>query len=446
MPVPRIPEVDSRGGREDVLAVEPDHDRGTRVELVGRRPGDSTRSRRIDAPAHFLQNPTMKNVRSVKLAVLGALASLALVTACKSSGSNGGGGGGGKVAVTVRFKNGAGGPSTFAPFAPAAASSLVDGQWFFSPDQAVVRFQSLTLSNGTDLTTADLGSACAVTFNRAQGSGSTALDCPILINNGTYSKMTICFSATVDLLIDDPAVGLFTDPASATMLSTTAPVGGAALVPYVVPGSDPCFQIALPQPVVVTDSSADISIIGDMNKTGLLQVTGGVPSFSTASFRPVAIAAVPGSSGFAEFYDDAAVFQPNVHPVAAGSGGNFLHVFYQSPTAPVVASVNGLCPFTNRPDSAYAYGRQAAAALDFSSGAYLGLDAAAKLAWAIPSDDTWASVQTYVMDRVATLGSSSTLVCSDGTEIVPSSGDTYASGAPTLPSTTQTTTLYLHAR
>lgn len=109
--------------------------------------------------------------------------------------------------------------------------------------------------------------------------------------------------------------------------------------------------------------------------------------------------------------------------------------------------VNNLCPSTgSRPDSAYAAGRSAQEAIGFFSGAYLGLDPAGDLAWAIPADEAWTSANTYVMDRVTTLGSSGTAVCGDGPEIVPTSGDTYASGAPSIPSPARTTTIYLHAR
>ena len=70
----------------------------------------------------------------------------------------------------------------------------------------------------------------------------------------------------------------------------------------------------------------------------------------------------------------------------------------------------------------------------FRAGGYLGLDSGGTLCWALPADYTYASyVKLCEMPVVATVGQTTTLSCQHMTTVpAPVSGDTYASGCPTI--------------
>ena len=70
----------------------------------------------------------------------------------------------------------------------------------------------------------------------------------------------------------------------------------------------------------------------------------------------------------------------------------------------------------------------------FRAGGYLGVDAAGTICWATPVDATYAQYREICeMQTVTTIGGTTTLRCQTVTTApAPTSGDTYASGCPTI--------------
>ena len=147
-----------------------------------------------------------------------------------------------KVAGSMHFILG-GTPATVVP-APAlspsggkgALAALVAGvEYIVSPRKAKITFTSVQFTTATgdgsgETTLAD----CTVTYDRSLASGSTILDCPFTAPVGDITSMQLFYSTTVQLLVSDATVGIYSDPSSPTLYSTTAPAGGAAFVPLTI--------------------------------------------------------------------------------------------------------------------------------------------------------------------------------------------------------------------
>ncbi len=339
--------------------------------------------------------------------------------------------GGGGSKVNARFIKG----GTAARTSSAATGPRTGVDWMLSPDQGKVTFNNITFkTNGGSSEKVTLTN-CTVTYDRKAATGASLLDCPMTVAPGTYTQMSICFSATAQVLISDASVPLYTDPSATTFLTATPPVGGAGFVNYTAgaTGGDPCFGIPLPNPLVVAASgTATISIITDMTRTIPASLNGGTYSFvSTVGNRPIEIVGVPGSGGSSEYYSDSGSFVRN-----GPTGEKFTRVYYDSAGSPV--AVGGLSVCSNDgPSYAYAFSPTAANALSFDSGIYLGLDSSKVLAWAIPLTSDKAKGSVFTMPRATTLGAPSTINCQSNVTPIPppTSGDTYSSGAPAIGST-----------
>src|ERR1043165_2604988 len=118
-------------------------------------------------------------------------------------------------------------PTTTPPIATARLApppAVTDGNWVVSPDKVKATLVSISYteapSGGGPGDNAMLTS-CQFEYTRSANANASLLDCPFDIAPGTYKGFGISISTTYELLIDDATNGLYTDPASATLLATT---------------------------------------------------------------------------------------------------------------------------------------------------------------------------------------------------------------------------------
>ena len=149
-------------------------------------------------------------------------------------------------------------------FPTPESAPAIDGKWVVTPNQVKVTFTAITLDgpSGGETVTVD---NCEVTFDFATASLSQLLTCLIEVPAGTYTRIGYIAEETTQVLIDDDINGLYTDPASATLLSTTEPAGGAQFVPLTSSLGTLGGSFFLASSVEITEgANIDINIIGDL--------------------------------------------------------------------------------------------------------------------------------------------------------------------------------------
>ena len=301
--------------------------------------------------------------------------------------------------------------------------------------------QSVTLSN------------CTPTYKISDASLSQILDCPFQIAAGTYVSMGIGVSTTFQVLVDDATNGLYTDPASSTGLSSTAPSGGAQFVSVTVAGPGGMGNVLsqetfFPQPVTLTATGSvggdggapgvTVDVVQDMIHTLFVNVTGGTPTFDTSLPLP-AVQMIPSveGAGHVEFSTSTGVAGDTTLPGPTDDDGSSVRLFYDASGAP-----SYLFHPTLGPSQAWAADPAKSTpgtGTNFRAGGYLGIDSSGTLCWAIPQDYSY---QSYIgiceMKVVSTQGGSTSLQCANmATVPPPTSGNTYASGCPSItPSST----------
>src|SRR4051812_44123637 len=120
--------------------------------------------------------------------------------------------------------------------AAGQAAPLTAGtEYIVSPRKAKITFMSIQFRTTTgDGSSPSTFADCTVTYDRSLSSGSTLLDCPFTAPVGEVTQMQLVYSTTVQLLVSDATIGIYSDPTVASKYSTTAPAGGAAFVPMTI--------------------------------------------------------------------------------------------------------------------------------------------------------------------------------------------------------------------
>ena len=377
------------------------------------------------------------------------------VVAC----SSGEGGSASRVPGNARFYNGPTPASAFAPEGQTAAAA--DGRWLVTPTQVrfTVRqliFQTIDAGGITGGFTADLGMACIVTWDKSQPTLSTTLDCPFTADTGSYNQLAVLIDPEVDVLIDDPAAGIFTDPTSPSLLSTTAPATGAAFVAYAFTPPEGDLVNAgntylFPSFVVDSSDPVEVEIASSAIHEFVVDVVGASASFSFG-VTPQLHISVQGLAK-ASFYSSSATIESvniNISPPQA----EFLF-YYDTPDTPsFVFGVGPAACYASGPSEGLPHGANNTSpeaspvfTNDQRLGGYLGLDSAGTLCWAIPHDATYSAYESiFAIPEVATLGSSATMTCEARTTApAPLEGLNYSSGCPTVtPSAQIGVTLVAH--
>jgi hypothetical protein len=116
-----------------------------------------------------------------------------------------------------------------------------------------------------------------------------------------------------------------------------------------------------------------------------------------------------------------------------------VRLFYAPPPQPTF-----VWHVVNGPSESFAANPAKYTGSGFKPGGYLGLDSSGTACWALPTDFNWTSYSQLCAMKVPTnVGDTTTLKCQHISSVpAPASGDTYASGCPTIaPDSTATLTL-----
>lgn len=353
------------------------------------------------------------------------------------------------VAGSMKFRVGATAPVTPAPAGsatsgPALAVAAGD-EYIVSPRQAKITFTSVNFkdASGVSLANSELTN-CTVVYDRTLASGSALLDCAFTIPVGEVAEMQLFFDKTVELLVSDPTVGVYSNPAAASKFSTASPAGGAAYVPYTITigdGTSRATGVVFTSPVVVAEGDTpNIYVTLDMIHTIQLKVNSdGTTLTPDATTDPVAVfgSLSPGTS---RYYSAAAGIDGyKVQGVAS------LRAFVDNAGQPLFVMIGpNFCGVDGGPKAAWASPPVAG----MKRGGWLGKDATNTIAWAMSASDTWTAYTAYyVMAEQTVIGQSTVLNCKvTSSPPPPADGKTYASGAPALSAPDKSVTLRLIAK
>lgn len=322
-----------------------------------------------------------------------------------------------------------------ARFAPPPAAS--DGNWVVSPDKGKATLVSISFTEapaGGGPGDNAMLTNCQLEYTRTATSTSPILDCPFDIAPGTYKGFGIALSTTYQLLIDDATNGLYTDPASATLLSTTPPGGGAQYVTLDLSVNGPTQGISYPltAPFTVAEGSTpQITLVVDMIRSVQVSVSVGTASFrKDAGYTPIAVFGSPTGVAGAEYYaqsEGTNSYNYSNPPV----DNEQVRVYYSSAMTPVALFMT---PAMFASNGGAAYAIDPAGGTGARAGGYLGEDSTNTICWAGATDFTWSTYDAIYSLPTATTLSQEVVLKKHNTSTAPAPGSngTYSSGCPTF--------------
>lgn len=330
---------------------------------------------------------------------------------------------------------------TRAALASSTAALTAGVEYIVSPRKAKVTFASVTFVDASGSTLGDSEfTDCTVTYDRALSSASVLLDCPFTVPVGEIAEMRLYYNTSLELIVSDATIGIYSNPAASTKFSTTAPAGGAAYVPYTVtigPGPTRATTVTFVTPVAVEEGSTPtLYATMDMIHTIQLRVNqDGTTLTPNPTNDPVVVfgGLTPGSSWY---YSGAATTEGyQVQGVPS------LRVFRDQAGKPLYTMIGpNFCGPDGGPKAAWA-----TAPTSRKTGGWLGEDASGVLAFALAASSDWTSYSSYYrMNGVSTIGQTTTLLCkATNAPPAPADGKTYASGAPAMTAPTSSVQLRL---
>jgi hypothetical protein len=250
--------------------------------------------------------------------------------------------------------------------------------------------------------------------------------------------MTVHVGGTFQILIDDAANSIYTDPASSTKLSGTPPAGGGQLVDYTRALGGTGIQQPFLEPLVVADGDTiSLAIVLDAIQTLHMSVSGGganlvfqenqIPVNIFPTLQTPGVARYLTSAATAQSYNDSSVLA-NVVRVYYASDGQPMYLFDEQ-TA-------GMVNQCSTPAAAYPVDPANVTPLNDGSkiGGWLGRDSTLTTCWVVPGQRDFSAYRAYMtLGSAANVGDSATLSCQATTAPTPpSSGMTYASGCPPI--------------
>lgn len=341
------------------------------------------------------------------------------------------------VQARARFFAGATPSTTGAAAAlTAAAGPPADGIWAVSPDKVTLKLIRLDLQSSANQGTGQsIALDCTVTYDKSQPGLTQIGDCPFVADTGTYDRMGLVFAANEDLLINDATNNFYS---TATGVTLAAPAGGAQTFSFTVPNSSggewspSPFTFATPITLTQT-AELNLSVVVNGLQFFWVQVTNGQPSVTGTSSpqRPGLVAAL-GAVARVEYYVHQQVGTSGSYCTSFCSAGTIplgvksFALYYTNASTPAIAAMdyNGFA--SNCPNLG-------PAVVTNTAKSYIGLDASGDVSWAMPSDESFSSyVAEMRVQRLGTLGATTTLYCKSRTTDPAPAGGSYASGAPAI--------------
>jgi hypothetical protein len=311
---------------------------------------------------------------------------------------------------------------------PSQITLQVEGIGFFAPG---------TPSNKQPNTIQPV-SGCSVTYDRTKGSLSQLASCTAEVPTGTYGGLIISYSTTYNLVVNDPQAGFYSDPSSPNFVSITPPAGGAAMVQLRDQngGNATGYKTTLfSTPVTFTEkSSPQFSVIFDPTHWLVVPENSGAVTGPMYFAGDPPIAGTLGQFGKAVYYTNVGTtggFAPN-GPNSVG----FIVFFTSDGVATQVSLRDG--PFCS--GSVFESGAAFAGnGTNWGEFGYLGLDSNNVLSWdlggALTPDQTqitgYAGVVSVPMGTKVGDTVTAQYACT-ASPPTPSSGTTFASGAPSF--------------
>lgn len=323
------------------------------------------------------------------------------------------------------------------PTAPLVAGD----EYIVSPRKAKITFTSVVFRGATETLGTSEFTGCTVIYDRSLNAGATLLDCPFTAPVGELTQIALYFNKEMELLVSDATVGIYSDAATATRYSTTAPSGGATFVPFTVTIGDASPSRATPiifaAPVTIAEGTTPtLYVTTDMIHTVQLKVNaGGTTLTANPGNDPVALfgGIEPGTSSF---YSGATTVE-----AIKVQGVPQLRIFADQSGKPLY--VIGPTCGVDGPKGAWA-----SPPIGSTIGGWLGKDANGTIAWALPTDASFATYSAYfTMAARTVVGQTTTLNCkATSSPPAPADGKTYAAGAPAMSGVTTSWTLRLLAK
>lgn len=386
------------------------------------------------------------------------------------------GGSGPQVSGVATFVNGA---STVTREGVETAPRLASrgrpsaGFYAITPDQLTLTLTKISLIAASGENADAALSGCTATFDKTKAGLTKLSECTFSVSAGTYYGLILYVNSTVGIKINDSTSNFYTTSTSATGLSTTPVTAETVNVTYTgspAYGADGFASTTVfASPLVVTEGTAvALSVVVD----GIHAIRAEVAARGVASFQTDgATAGHPDYVGSIGTVGKVAYYLPTSFGAFTQSvsytGATSLKVFYSDVDNPVflfglVTASSMLVACT---PGSYGLGgvnnvNHANFTLNTSNtgssskyGGYLGLDITTMspsrvLAWAEPTDSTFTTFQGfYEMAEAAAIGDATSLKCKKTTAPpVPTSGNTYTSGAPSLPTADGTLPMTLRAK
>lgn len=334
-----------------------------------------------------------------------------------------------------------------------APAALTEGtEYLVSPRRARITFTSVEFRApiGQIIGTSPF-TACTVTYDGALASASTLLNCPFEVPVGDIQRVDVTYDRTLQLLVSDPQVGIYSDPSSATGYTTSAPAGGAGFVPLQLAGADANgrvhAQITFPSAITIAaGSTPTLYITTDMIQTLQIRVNPGGTTLSPSSGGNNGSVVLFGglTRGSSHYYSNA----PSTGTYRIGSVNQFheFRIFYDQAGNPLYLT-SPTCVASGS-ESAQRGGAWASPPGPGGMGGWLGRDANRVLAWASTTGGSSTSYIAYfVMPEQTVIGQTTVMRCmKTASPPPPADGKTYASGAPAMPTPYSTSTMTLQAK
>lgn len=351
------------------------------------------------------------------------------------------------VAGSMKFVQGATNPALTGPAIGGGANTAIvaNEDYIVSPRRAKITFTSVNFYDATDESLGETQlTNCEVTYDRTVSSGSTLLDCPFTVPVGEVVKMQLSYDKTLELLVSDATIGIYSNPAVTSGFSTTPPAGGAAFVPYTITigtGTTRGMTVIFSSPLTVAEGdSPSLYVTLDMIHTIQLKVNGdGTTLTSNPNGDPVVVFGSLSPATSRLFTGASTVEGYKVQGVPS------LRVFYDNGGQPRYAMIGpNFCGADGGMKAAWA----SPPAENNMIGGWLGKDANNNIAFALSGSSTYATYAAYyVMADQTTIGQTTVLNCKvSSSPPAPADGKTYASGAPTISAPDKSVTLRLIAK
>ncbi len=379
---------------------------------------------------------------------LAALLVVSMALGCGGGGGGGGGGGSSKVKGAVKVLNG---PTSTTPAGVRAASARglvvsgapADGTYRLSPATMTMTVTGVGLipagASRNDVHVASL-SGCTATYDCSAGSLAQLSDCEVSAPTGTFVGVVVEYSSTFTVVVNDTEAGIYSDPAEPGHLTTTPPAGGGKPIQVTDQNQDSPFGQVFtffPAPVTISEGSTpQLYVVFEPTHWMIASVSGGAFSAPSMSGNPPIVPAMSSFGKAALYSNIGTTMSYSWDGCSAGSCESLLFL-YGDATTPVtvtwqdhdLCSTSGGAPVVAFNGNGTLWGTYG----------MLGLDASGNLAWASAAGVSQSTGEitgytgVYKMPARSAIGDTTTLQYQCTTSVPqPTSGDTYASGAPVL--------------